>query len=97
MAVVMKLLENEGTNDERVTERASGGYQVVADTLNALFPHPDSAVYRQLVYLWWKRRARTHFPEGWERETRNGAVRRFYLDEVVEWYRTHRLNEGDAA
>jgi hypothetical protein len=97
MAVVMRLLTNEDTG-EGVTERASGGYQVVADTLNALFPRPDGEIYRQLVYLWWKRRARTHFPEGWERETKNGAVRRFYLDEVVEWYRTHRLDhEGDAA
>lgn len=91
MAVVMKLLTNEEAN-EGVTERASGGYQVVADTLNKLYPDRPP-VYRQLVWLWWSRRARTHFPEGWERETAKGSVRRFYLDEVVEWYRGHRLEE----
>jgi len=93
MAVVMKLLENEGSN-EGVTERMSGGYQVVASTLNRMFPDSPE-VSRQLVWLWWKRRHRTHFPEGWERPTANGSVRRFYLDEVVEWYRGHRLEEGE--
>lgn len=93
MAVVMKLLENEGTHAEDI-ERMSGGYQVVASTLNQLFPNRPP-VSRQLVWLWWSRRHRTHFPEGWERSTANGSVRRFFLDEVVEWYRGHRLEEDD--
>jgi len=93
MAVVMKLLENEGANADDV-ERMSGGYQVVASTLSQLFPNRPK-VSRQLVWLWWNRRHRTHFPEGWERPTANGSVRRFFLDEVVEWYRGHRLEEDD--
>jgi len=94
MAVVMKLLDNE--DGSAGTERMSGGYQVVADTLNLKFPDRPR-VYRQLVWLWWSRRARTHFPEGWERPTAKGSVRRFYLDEVVEWYRGHRLDEENVA
>ena len=94
MAVVMKLLENE--TGSASTERMSGGYQVVASTLTRLYPD-QPAVSRQLVWLWWSRRNRTHFPEGWERPTAKGSVRRFYLDEVVEWYRGHRLDEEGAA
>jgi hypothetical protein len=63
MAVVMKLLENDSGSAS--TERMSGGYQVVASTLTKMFPDRPT-VSRQLVWLWWSRRARTHFPEGWE-------------------------------
>jgi hypothetical protein len=94
MAVVMKLLENDSGSAS--TERMSGGYQVVASTLTKMFPDRPT-VSRQLVWLWWSRRARTHVPEGWERPTANGSVRRFFLDEVVEWYRGHRLDEEGAA
>lgn len=83
MAVVMKLIDNPGSG-EVSTERMSGGYQDVASLLTLKF---DDAITRQRVWMWWSRRARNGFPEGWDRPTAKGGVRRFYLDEVVEWYK----------
>ena len=64
-----------------VEEREHGGYQVVASTVTTKF---DYLVSRQQVYSWWRRRKHNGFPQGWE--AKDGSGRRFYLDEVVEWY-----------
>jgi hypothetical protein len=73
--------DDQGTT--ATTERPSGGYQRVADDLTR---HAGVNITRQRVWMWWKRRGGNGFPEGWERPTLKGAVRRFHLDEVREWY-----------
>lgn len=66
-------------------KRASGGYTEVAA---ALSKETGMAVTRQRVWVWWSRRARNGFPEGWKRVTYSGGgVRRFYVDDVLTWYR----------
>lgn len=85
--VVTELTQNE--DDAR---RVSGGYQVVASSLEKEFPD-DAPFSRQRVHNWWKRRASTLFPAGWTRETKSSTVRRFYVDDVLEWYRWYRLSE----
>lgn len=65
-------------------DRASGGYTEVAA---ALTRHLGTPVSRQRVWMWWSRRARNDFPNGWVRQTyRGGGVRQFYVDEVLAWY-----------
>ena len=65
-------------------KRESGGYTQAAAVLSA---KTGLAISRQRVWIWWSRRSRNGFPEGWKRLTKGGGVRRFYLDEVLAWYR----------
>jgi len=69
-----------------------GGYTDVARALTEVTP--DQPVTRQLVYVWWKRRQTTGFPDFKEVKTTNGETRELInIPEAVEWYReriTHR-------
>lgn len=67
-------------------DRASGGYTEVAAALTARLGTPVS---RQRVWMWWSRRARNGFPNGWVRPTYRGGVRQFHVDEVLAWYDAH--------
>jgi hypothetical protein len=75
--------EHAQADVEQVT-RISGGYQVVATWLTRTF---GERVSRQRVYSWWAHRAGNGFPEGFERPTAKGSVRRFHVDDVIEWRR----------
>jgi hypothetical protein len=70
------------TPDQQDT-RPTGGY---TDAARFLTENRGRPVSKQQVWVWWSRRERNGFPEGWERTTRGGGVRRFYLDEVLAWH-----------
>ncbi len=76
------------TPDEKPAD-PTGGYQRCADLLTALAGRP---ITRQQVYMWWRRRATSQFPEGDERPSYNGAtqIREFSLAEVETWWRVTR-------
>jgi len=65
--------------------RPIGGYTDIARYIER---RCGRVISKQQVWMWWHRRAQNGFPSGWDRPTRGGGVREFYLDEVLIWHYT---------
>jgi hypothetical protein len=62
-----------------------GGFTDVATALTAVTP--ERPVTRQLVYVWWRRRETTGFPDRVEKRLPGGETHQvFDLAETVAWY-----------
>lgn len=67
-----------------------GGYTDVAKALTAL--SPDQEISRQLVYMWWKRRDSTGFPNREKVKLPSGETREmFKISDAESWYQANRL------
>lgn len=70
-----------------------GGYTDVAKALTAM--SPDLDVSRQLVYMWWKRRVTTGFPDRQKVKLPSGDTREmFKLEDAENWFRDNRMQIG---
>lgn len=62
----------------------AGGYKTTASILECIFKVP---ICRQNVWMWWSRRKKNGFPEGFMQDARNGRpIRWFHTAEVIDWY-----------
>jgi hypothetical protein len=59
------------------------GYTQMAQLLTK---HSGWHISRQQVWVWWSRRHRNGFPNGWDRPTAGGGVRQFDPADVLTWY-----------
>ncbi len=81
---------------EQEPQRLTGGYQKCANELTTIAGRP---IGRQAVYMAWRRRASSGFPEGWDRPSYNGAtgIRTFFVDDVITWWITKYRRPEDSA
>jgi len=71
-----------------------GGYSNVAQHLSEL--SPDRRVTKQGVYMWWRRREITGFPEKHPVEMPNGTQQElFKLEETETWFESYQSRKSD--
>lgn len=76
---------------------AQGGFQKVADHLNALYPTRTRPISRQLVHKWWMFRHFNAFPEARDSNgTANGGKGRplFDIAAVEAWHASYLQHRG---
>lgn len=71
-----------------------GGLSNVADHLTRL--SPDRRITKQGVYMWWRRREITGFPEKHQVDMPNGTQQQlFSLIEAERWFEEYRTRKSD--
>jgi hypothetical protein len=73
-----------------------GGFSNVAEQLTSL--NADRRVTKQGVYMWWRRREITGFPEKHCVTMPNGTQQQlFKLEETEEWFERYQSRKSDRA